>query len=430
MRRSILLTIISCCTLSAKAQMPPISQDSIVVYFDEIKAASQKSMQLWGKEVYGPMLLVDPSTRTVYANEPDSAGLLKQQGAIYTGILPKDVNISNTAMNWSGKRWATIMLPLPKDKQQRVNLLAHESFHRLQPALGFALNSPENNHLDQKEGRIYLRLELAALGKALQASNGKEVKTHLTHALIFRKYRYAIYDKAAGTENSLELNEGIAEFTGAIVTGRTKAEATAYFLNGINKFLQNPTFVRSFAYNTTPIYGYILYQKNNNWQKQITANTDLTSFFIKAFGINIPANVQAAATRVANNYNGSAIVQQEAEREINIQQLIAEYKRKFIQEPHVDIKFVQMNVSFDPRNIMPLEDKGTVYPNARITDVWGILTVENGALMSPNWDKITVTQPTKMDGNKVTGDGWTLELTGGYQVTKDEATGHFKLIKQ
>ncbi|RAJ00390.1 hypothetical protein LX64_04095 [Chitinophaga skermanii] len=410
--------------------MPPISQDSIVVYFDEIKAASQKSMQLWGKEVYGPMLLVDPSTRTVYANEPDSAGLLKQQGAIYTGILPKDVNISNTAMNWSGKRWATIMLPLPKDKQQRVNLLAHESFHRLQPALGFALNSPENNHLDQKEGRIYLRLELAALGKALQASNGKEVKTHLTHALIFRKYRYAIYDKAAGTENSLELNEGIAEFTGAIVTGRTKAEATAYFLNGINKFLQNPTFVRSFAYNTTPIYGYILYQKNNNWQKQITANTDLTSFFIKAFGINIPANVQAAATRVANNYNGSAIVQQEAEREINIQQLIAEYKRKFIQEPHVDIKFVQMNVSFDPRNIMPLEDKGTVYPNARITDVWGILTVENGALMSPNWDKITVTQPTKMDGNKVTGDGWTLELTGGYQVTKDEATGHFKLIKQ
>lgn len=54
-----------------------------------------------------------------------------------------------------------------------------------------------------------------------------------------------------------------------------------------------------------------------------------------------------------------------------------------------------MNVSFDPRNIIPVEDKGTVYPQIRVTDNWGILEVTKGALMSPNWDKISVSSPVK-----------------------------------
>jgi len=37
---------------------------------------------------------------------------------------------------------------------------------------------------------------------------------------------------------------------------------------------------------------------------------------------------------------------------------------------------------------MPIENKGTVYPNIRVTDKWGILSVDSGALMSINWDKI------------------------------------------
>ncbi|MFP8894102.1 hypothetical protein [Chryseobacterium sp. EZn1] len=88
-----------------------------------------------------------------------------------------------------------------------------------------------------------------------------------------------------------------------------------------------------------------------------------------------------------------------------------------------------MNVSFDPRNIMPVEDLGTVYPNIRITDLWGILTIENGALMSPNWDKISISNPVKTENRKVSGDGWTLELKHGYTITKDEGSGNYKLSK-
>jgi len=39
-----------------------------------------------------------------------------------------------------------------------------------------------------------------------------------------------------------------------------------------------------------------------------------------------------------------------------------------------------MSISFDPRNLVPLDDVGTVYPNLRITDNWQILSVDSGAL--------------------------------------------------
>lgn len=78
---------------------------------------------------------------------------------------------------------------------------------------------------------------------------------------------------------------------------------------------------------------------------------------------------------------------------------------------------------------MPVEDLGTVYPNIRITDLWGILTVETGALMSPNWDKISISNPVKTENKKVSGDGWILELTDGYTIAKDEDNGNYKLIK-
>ncbi|MCJ7935743.1 MAG: hypothetical protein MUW56_19475 [Chryseobacterium sp.] len=429
MRQTVLITLFFLFIQSVKGQKHDIPNDSISIFFDEIKTASKKNTDLWNKDLYGPMILINPQTRELFANEPDTAGLLKRNGDRYSGILPDHINIANTAVNWNGKRWAMIMLPLPQNKQNRINLLAHESFHSIQPVLGFTLHNVENNHLDQKDGRIYLRLELEALKKAIRSTSGKELKKHLTHAFTFRKYRHSLYKNSDTAENLLELNEGIAEFTGVMVSGRNKAEAAAWFLKGIDDFFKNPTFVRSFAYHTTPVYGYLLYPKDKNWNKTITGDTDLTRYFSKAFNINIPNDLKRTAENISGHYNGKVISKEETEREEKTKKRIAEYKLKFISQPHFEIKFEKMNVSFDPRNIMPVEDKGTVYPNIRVTDLWGILTVENGALMSPNWDKISISSPVQTEGRKISGDGWVLELAEGYTIGKDGVNGNYKLSK-
>ena len=82
-------------------------------------------------------------------------------------MLPDKINIANTSIYWNGRSWAMIMFPLPEGKHDRLNILSHELFHRSQPSLGFHMPNTDNNHLDQRDGRVYLRLELEALRKAL-----------------------------------------------------------------------------------------------------------------------------------------------------------------------------------------------------------------------------------------------------------------------
>ncbi|NDK55749.1 hypothetical protein [Pontibacter fetidus] len=403
---------------------------SFTTYFKEIETATKKHRQLWNMDLYTSILIVDPQTRKIVANEADTAGILTGSADRFTGYLPPQVNVANTALHWGGKHWAMLLLPLPQDKHERINLLAHELFHKTQPSLGFALHNAANNHLDEKNGRIYLRLELEALKKALQASPDRERKQYLTHAFTFRKYRHQLYPDADSTENLLELNEGLAEYTGFVISERSRKQAVVHFENSINSFQQNPTFVRSFAYHTIPVYGYLLSSRNKYWNKKISPDTDLTSYFIDAFEIEVPQDLRHEAERIAADYNGRQIMAEETKRAVEKRKLVAEYKSKFVEQPHVELYFEKMNVSFDPRNMMPLEDKGTVYPTIRVTDNWGILTVENGALMSPDWKKISLTLPTELNGNKISGDGWTLELNESYTLTMNSSSGNYILSKK
>lgn len=430
MKKKILFLI---CLISIVAQGQQENQskiDKLSFYFQEIKNKTSKAYKLWNVDLYGGILLVDTKTREVYSNQPDPKNELKPQGNIYVGKLPENINVANTSVKWNDKIWAMIMLPLPKDEYDRINLLAHELFHKEQSSLGFIQNNKESNHLDSKEGRIYLRLELEALKKAVIANSQKEQKRHLTNAFVFRKYRNSLFPQSEVIENDLELNEGIAEYTGFMVSNRDKKRIAEHFITTTDAFLKNPTFVRSFAYVTIPMYGYLLSEKDQYWNQEVSSKTNLTDFFLQHLKIKTPTDLKAAVDKNAKEYNGSLISNEEEIRESIIKKQIENYKLKLIDQPHLVINFENMNVSFDPRNILPIEDKGTVYPNIKVNDNWGILTVENGALMSSNWNKINVSAPTKISDQEVEGDGWTIKLKENYMVKKDEKTGNYILLKK
>lgn len=399
-------------------------------YFKEIKKATEQGIGVWNKNLYGNILLVDPVTRQLYGNNPDLNGVLKPDQNIYQGKLADNINIANTSLQWGGKVWAMIMLPLPEDKYERINLSIHELFHTVQTSLGFAQNNKESNHLEKKDGRIFLRLELEALRQAIISTNSKEQKKHLRQALIFRKHRNILFPGSDDIENQLELNEGIAEYTGFAMSGRNKQQVRQHFVSSLDAFIKNPTYVRSFAYTTTPIYGYFLSLKNKHWNQEISSKTNLTDFFIKELNIKIPDNVKSIPDKIIEEYDGLSIISQEKVRDEQIQAKIAEYKSKFIEKPHFEIVFEKMNISFDPRNILSLEDQGTVYPNLRVTDNWGVLEVSNAALISSDWSRISVSIPEKINGSTIEGEGWVLKLKENYKVGKDEKDHNYILIKQ
>ena len=407
--------------------------DTISSYFDEVKIAANKGKNLWDKDLYGPIIIVNPYTRQAYSNFPDSIGIFKKEGKIYTGKLPGNILVGNYSLKWGGLNWAMILtIFITNNKAERVDLFTHELFHRVQPLLNFQrVNDQNNGHLDSKNGRVYLRLELEALVKALNSVDKNERNNHLLNALYFRKYRYKLFPNAYSSEATIEINEGIASYTGKVMRNLNEKEFNNLMVTRITDFIKEQTYVQMFAYNTIPAYGFMLRASNKFWNKKVNSETNLTDFFISAFGVTNKINRQINIDSLSNYYSAAIIMKQENEREERIKKTVLAYKEKFLGQAHFEILFEKKRISYDTRYIVTIEDLGFVYPTMKATDTWGVLDIKDvGGFLNPEKNKVIITIPTKVDGNNISGEGWTLELNNDFTIDKDEKTGNYFLKKK
>ncbi|MBI1939319.1 MAG: hypothetical protein HYS25_14510 [Ignavibacteriales bacterium] len=398
-------------------------------YFDDIKTyLVNNGNDFWGVSLYGPIMLVDSSTKEIVTNEADPEGVLKQSGNVYYGKLDAKDIIANTAYNKFGKQWTMIMLPLDEDINARRVLLIHEMFHRIQDDLKLTAEGEINNHLDKKEARILLRLELEALNRALQNKKENFIKD-IESALIFRELRRKKFPEGIKSESALEIHEGIPEYTGVklgIENENVRNEFAAKIIAMIEKI---PSFVRSFAYFTGPLYGLLLDRSKTEWRKKINSGSDLGSFAAAAFNIKIPVHLENEYEKRLAEYNGSSIINFENERESERLRTIAMYKSKFMEGAVLILNFVSMKIQFDPRNLVSLENFGTVYPTLKIIDEWGTIETEKGALIDPNWSKVIVALPFEEKDGNYSGDGWKLQLNSGWKVIKTPGSENYFVVK-
>jgi hypothetical protein len=90
-------------------------------------ASDEDGGRMWGRPLYGPMIFVDPHSRFAVANQADNGGVLKADGGVFTGTLPKDVIIANTAVNWNGVHWTMVMWGAVGERSvSQRTLLLHE----------------------------------------------------------------------------------------------------------------------------------------------------------------------------------------------------------------------------------------------------------------------------------------------------------------
>lgn len=434
MRRIILSIGMLYSILSATGQPVSLKPDSIAMYFKDAELSIRQNSRLWNMDFYGPVMLVNPATREMYTNYPDKTGALKKQGDINTGHLPAGINIANYVVEWNGLRWAMIMTNLiPARKEDRVNLFAHELFHRVQQELGFILITPDNSHLDKKNGRIFLRLELEALKRAALVHKSKSVRRHLTNAFLFRKYRHQLFPGSDTAENWLELNEGITEYTGLIIDGRNQDEAVIKLVRKIEGMQTgNVSFVRNFAYATTPVHGYLLRKSKRYWNKEIDVKTDLTGFFVNQFRIRLPAINSEEVLQIANEYNAGNIFSQENLREESILALVKEYAEKLVSRPHIEIPCYALKFTANTGTQLVMENQGAVYQSFFSgADDWGTLLVEKGGvLVAPGKKRINISLPVSIDSNTIKGETWVLKLNDGYTIEKDTLTGNFLVFRK
>jgi hypothetical protein len=352
--------------------------------FAELDAmCAHDNSRLWGRTLCGPIVFADPKTREAMTTDGPAT-------------IPDSIGIANTAVEWNGKRWTMVMWPLPESVVARRVLLAHESFHRLQPALNLPNASPANAHLDDADARYWLRLELRALARALATGD----KESLADALAFREERRELFIKAAEEERALEINEGLAEHTGYALAVPYLRDRVAPLVRRLANADKAERFARSFAYTSGPAYGALIAMRDPRWTRKVKATDDLGTIARRVW------QIQETSLR-PELYGGPAIRGDEDARAEKKRQMFAGLQATFIDGPVLVIEFEQMSFTFDPNNVQPFGEHGNVYPSMEVRDTWGKIVVTGGALMSADYKKLTV---------PASGDGYTLTLNEGWEI--------------
>ena len=268
---------------------------------------------LWNHDLCGPIALADRQTRMALLNDSVPRRHYLRLADAFVTALPDNQFVANTSFPWSGREWTMVSLPLPADRYSRVALVMHEVFHREQKAIGLGALDALNNHLDFRAGRTWLRLEYRALGSALRSTDDAEARRHAADAMLFRAMRRSLYPGADSTEALLEIQEGLAEYTGQRLAMQLTGAGPERVAQYLQEFDRNtPTFVRAFAYGTGPAIGTLLDRFDPRWRDDIQTRRDLSGLLIQAIEFVPPARLADEAQRRAQSYEWAKIDASEA----------------------------------------------------------------------------------------------------------------------
>jgi hypothetical protein len=404
--------------------VPSITNDEAAKVFataSEINA--RDGGRLWGMQVCGPMFVVDSESRYLVANQADAQGKLRKSGEVWVGELPKEISAANSATNWAGVKWTMLMWPVTKDPRDRVRLVAHECFHRIQANLKLMPRDAVAGHLDGEAGRTWLQLEWRALERAL-ASTGEERKIAIRDALRFRDYRRSLVKSAPANEDALELNEGLAEYTGFRLANANEADRRAAAIYALHAGPQKQSFGRSFAYVSGPAYGILLDESVIDWRKALTPRADWGALLGSGYKLARASVTEELAIRAAKEYQGETLILAEHERALVAAVKLAKIKKKFVNGPLLVLPVDdQFGYGFDPNDTTTVDENSTVYGWARITGSWGVLETGNGALMVRENGKIVrVVVPAEKE--------WKLDLKPGWKIVAAGRDGDETLKQQ
>jgi hypothetical protein len=282
-----------------------------------------------------------------------------------------------------------------------------------------------NEHLDAMDGRYWLRLECRALAHALRESEAQR-NTAVRDALAFRQARRMFYTGSAETERALEINEGIASYTGVVAAAESAAGAVTRAIEILTACDGDHSFVRTFAYWTGPAYGLLLDASSPGWRQRIRNTDDFAALLAGAFTVQPAADTAASAAR----YGGVEIRAIEEQRERSRQERLAELRRQFVDGPVLVIRGGGGGM-FSSMGAVVIPDVGTVFfgPYRHNTDS-GTLAAEKGVLLESNGSVRRVPAPVRHDDTTLAGDGWTFTVKPGFVIREGPRRGDYEVVRQ
>ncbi|MCX6254587.1 MAG: hypothetical protein NTV31_08945 [Bacteroidia bacterium] len=412
---SLFLFLISCKGEKTDTYFTP---EKASQYFKSIEAiCNRDNGKLWGKNLYGPIMFVDRTSRRIVANQPDNEGLLKVKDDVYTGLYPKELLINNAPVKFGGTWFAMTPLPNEEDDYRIKTRAIHSLFHRFQETEGIVSAGFNSNNMDEKEARLWIKLEWKALRKALN-SEGEERQLAIRDALVFRGSNRELYQKYACDENRFETFEGLATFTYTLLCTNSPEEFKSRLFENLDRIYLMQSYARSYGFIHGALYASLLYNNGFDIQKIHTDNFDLGNAVKELYNIELPVVCRDVAGSLALNYDIDAINKEEEQRLADIKESIHKQISIFTEKPVVFLELESPYFDFEPEDIHSLDTLGTLYNSMRVSDNWGKLTVDKGGcLVSSNFKYLRITaKGFKADKNRISGEGWHLILNEDWEL--------------
>ena len=398
--------------------------------------------KLWGENIWSDNILVLGFDNTIYTTKPLQDSKTSDSIIYYKKIPENTLGFSNAAQKYNGKEYAVVLTNYLDDNSATI---IHELFHVLQHK-HISLNGNPIQYLDNYDAREWLRLEYQALKNALNAINHKkekiEIGKYATDAVLFRKVRQSKYKEYLQKEIEIETSEGLANYTGFILSTYPNKYEKA--ISEINQREQAQTYTRPFPYATGPAYGLIFDYLKINWK----IGLDTTYNFLKIYEtkylkkeIKINDEILKLAQQ-RNNYQ--EIHQQELDRKVKNEKIINYYSNVFIKNPTLTVKLVDdlYGRTFDMNGTIILKDKGIVYSMIKGVDgsknnFGDFSTIKgkeklgvSGVLYSFDGTVFTFPKPIEIEKNRIIGKYYEIELNEGWEVVKVNEKGDLEILKK
>lgn len=413
----LLLCLSGCKTEEDDSYLTP---EIVIQYIKKIEEVCNKDDgSLWGKNLYGPLMFVDRLTRRITANQPDKEGILKERNGIYTGLYPKELIINNRATLFGGTLFALVPLPREEDDFRIISMAIHGLFHLYQESMGYTSADFNIGIMDEKNARLWLKLEWKALHKAIN-TEGPGKKLAIRDALIFRGSNHESYQNYIGDEIRFENYEGLATFTNILLSTDSQEEFKTRLFETFDMIYSFQSYARSYGFIHGALYATLMYQMGFDFSTIHSENVDLASIVKELYDIQCPEVSRDVAGSIALNYDLETIVAEEAERDREISERIQRRIAKFVEKPVVLLELESPYFDYELEDIRSLDTLGTIYNKMRVSDNWGKLTVDKGGcLLSNNLRYLRITaKGLSEDRNRIEGEGWLLILNNNWKIVQ------------
>jgi len=422
-----LLSLISC---REKPTETYFTNELATKYFKSIETiCNLDNGKLWGKNLYGPIMLVDRPSRKIVSNSSDKEGFLKGKDGIYTGIYPIGLIINNAPVVFGGTHFSMAPLPPEEDEYRIKSRAIHSLYHSFQASKGIPPATFNVPIMDDKQARVWLKLEWKALRKAI-ASGNEERQLAIRDALIFRGSNREFYSKYATEENRFETYEGLATFTYTLLCTNSQQEFRTRLFENLDRVYSMPSYARSYGFIHGALYASLMYDKGFDFKTITSDNYDPGKKVQELYNIELPEICRDVAGSLAINYDIDAINREEEARLSEIKNRVHDLVSTFTEKPVVFFELESPYFDFEPENVHPLDTLGTLYSSMRISDNWGKLTVdEGGCLVSNSFKYLRITaKGLKEEKNRISGEGWHLILNDNWELVAVEQNYFVRIL--